>query len=87
MSMSLAEDGTRASVIDSDHDVRLFDLDDRSQLGQVLPVREDGGDIGRSTRHRAPVAFSETSDPCNDAPLRLPANGNARSRASRAARA
>ena len=37
VSMSLAEDGTRASVIDSDHDVRLFDLDDRSQLGEYSP--------------------------------------------------
>ncbi len=31
VSMSLAEDGTRASVIDSDDDVRLLDLDARSR--------------------------------------------------------
>ena len=53
-SMSLAEDGTRASVIDSDHDVRLFDLDDRSQLGEYSPFVEDGGDIGGRPRLRAP---------------------------------
>ena len=34
LSMSLAEDGTRASVIDSDQGVRLFDLDARTQLGE-----------------------------------------------------
>lgn len=64
-SMSLAEDGTRASVIDSDHDLRLFDLDDRSQLGEYSP-------FGRMMLTSAvdpvsgSVAFSETSDPCND---------------------
>ena len=39
--MSLAEDGTRASVIDSDEQgvrgVRLFDLDARTQLGEYSP--------------------------------------------------
>lgn len=65
VSMSLAEDGTRASVIDSDHDVRLFDLDARSQLGEYSP-------FGRMMLTSAvdpvsgSVAFSETSDPCND---------------------
>ena len=79
VSMSLAEDGTRASVIDSDHDVRLFDLDDRSQLGEYSP-------FGRMMVTSAvdpvsgAVAFSETSDPCNDARLYCPADGDARSR-------
>ena len=65
-SMSLAEDGTRASVIDSDHDVRLFDLDDRSQLGEYSPFAKM-----MLTSAVDPVsgsvAFSETSDPCTDA--------------------
>ncbi|WP_026550855.1 hypothetical protein [Arthrobacter sp. Br18] len=34
-SMSLSDNGTRASVIDSDDDVRLLDLDNRSQLGST----------------------------------------------------
>ena len=64
-SMSLAEDGTRASVIDSDHDVRLFDLDARSQLGEYSPF---GGMLVTSAVDpiSGAVAFSETSDPCND---------------------
>ncbi len=63
VSMSLAEDGTRASVIDSDHDVRLFDLDDRSQLGEYSP-------FGRKVVTSAvdpvsgAVAFGETRDLC-----------------------
>lgn len=36
-SMSLAQDGSRASVIDSDDDVRLLDLSARSQLGEYSP--------------------------------------------------
>ena len=63
ISMSLAEDGTRASVIDSDHDVRLLDLDDRSQLGEYAP-------IGRKVMTSAvdpvsgTVAFGEMRDQC-----------------------
>ena len=66
VSMSLAEDGTRASVIDSDHDVRLFDLDDRSQLGEYSPF---GKMVVTSAVDpvSGSVAFSETSDPCTDA--------------------
>ena len=62
LSMSLAEDGTRASVIDSDQGVRLFDLDARSQLGEYSPS-------GRTVVSSAidpvtgAVAFSEASDP------------------------
>lgn len=65
-SMSLAEDGTMASVIDSDDGVRLFDLDDRSQLGEYSP-------FGRTVLTSAldpvagTVAFSETSDACTEA--------------------
>ena len=66
VSMSLAEDGTRASVIDSDHDVRLFDLDDRSQLARYGPF-----DRMVVTSAIDPVtgavAVSETSAPCNEA--------------------
>ena len=62
LSMSLAEDGTRASVIDSDKGVRLFDLDARSQLGEYSPS-------GRAVVSSAidpvtgAVVFSEASDP------------------------
>ena len=64
-SMSLAEDGTRASVIDSDHNVRLFDLDDRSQLGEYSPfstmmLTSAVDPVSGS------VAFSETSTPCTN---------------------
>lgn len=65
VSMSLAEDGTRASVIDSDHDVRLFDLDDRSQLGEYSPFSNAVVTSAVDPVSGA-VAFSETSDPCND---------------------
>lgn len=62
-SMSLATDGTRASVIDSEDDVRLFDLADRSQLGEYGPffktVLTSAVDPRTGT-----VAFSEESDPC-----------------------
>ncbi|HEX5729780.1 BTAD domain-containing putative transcriptional regulator, partial [Microbacterium sp.] len=62
--MSLSEDGTRASVIDSDHDVRLLDLEDGSQLGEYSPfwrlvVTSDVDPVSGA------VAFSETSDPCD----------------------
>jgi WD40 repeat protein len=73
-SMSLAEDGTRASVIDSDHDLRLFDLDDRSQLGEYSPFSKR-----MLTSAVDPVsgsvAFSETSDPCFDALCPVPRTG------------
>lgn len=65
-SMSLAADGKRASVIDGDHDVRMFDLDDRTQLGDYSPpfkiIVTSAVDPVSGT-----VAFSETSDPCSEA--------------------
>ncbi len=66
-SMSLAADGTRASVIDSDHDVRLFDLDGRSQLGEYAP---SGRIVVTSAIDpvSGAVAFSETSGSCTEAP-------------------
>ncbi|WP_166791661.1 BTAD domain-containing putative transcriptional regulator [Cryobacterium frigoriphilum] len=66
VSMSLAQDGTRASVIDSDHDVRLFDLNDRSQLGEYSPFSRTVLTSAVDPVSGA-VAFSEISDPCNDA--------------------
>jgi DNA-binding SARP family transcriptional activator/WD40 repeat protein len=64
VSMSLAEDGTRASVIDSDQDVRLFDLNARSQLGEYSPF---GGVVTSAVDPvSGAVAFSEPSDPCTD---------------------
>ena len=66
VSMSLAEDGTRASVIDSDHDVRLFDLDDRSQLAEYAPFSRLVVTSAIDPVTGA-VAVSETSDPCNEA--------------------
>ena len=65
-SMSLSEDGTRASVIDSNHDVRLFDLDDRSQLAEYSPFFKTVVTSAVDPVSGA-VAFSETSDPCTDA--------------------
>ncbi|KQS97334.1 hypothetical protein ASG23_17480 [Cellulomonas sp. Leaf395] len=65
-SMSLAEDGTRAAVIDSDHDLRLFDLDDRSQLGEYSPFSTMMLTSAVDPVSGA-VAFSETSDRCTDA--------------------
>jgi len=62
-SMSLATDGTRASVIDGEHDVRLFDLDDRSQLGEYAPFFKIVVTSAVDPATGA-VAFSETSDPC-----------------------
>ena len=66
VSMSLAEDGARASVIDSDHDVRLFDLDDRSQLVEYAPF---GKMLVTSAVDpvTGAVAFSETSETCSEA--------------------
>ncbi|WP_421741538.1 BTAD domain-containing putative transcriptional regulator [Cellulomonas sp.] len=66
VSMSLAEVGSRASVIDSDHDLRLFDLDDRSQLGEYSPF---GKTVVTSAVDpvSGSVAFSEASDACTDA--------------------
>lgn len=65
-SMSLADDGIRASVIDSDQDVRLFDLDDRSQLGEYSPA---GRVLVTSAVHpvSGAVAFTETSGICSEA--------------------
>ena len=66
--MSLSEDGTRASVIDSDQGVRLFDLDDRTQLGEYSPPGEIV-DPGRTVVTSAidpvtgAVVFSKISDP------------------------
>ncbi|GAA1986462.1 BTAD domain-containing putative transcriptional regulator [Microbacterium pumilum] len=64
-SMSLAEDGTRASVIDSDDDVRLFDLDGRSQLGEYSPF---GGMLTTSAIHpvSGAVAVSQTLGLCTN---------------------
>ncbi|MEU1970948.1 WD40 repeat domain-containing protein [Microbacterium sp. NPDC019599] len=65
-SMSLAEDGTRASVIDSDGVVRLFDLDDRSQLAEYGPFFKIVVTSAIDPVTGA-VAFSETSDTCTEA--------------------
>ncbi|POH65125.1 MULTISPECIES: BTAD domain-containing putative transcriptional regulator [Cryobacterium] len=66
-SMSVAENGTRAAVIDSDDDVRLFDLDSRSQLGEYGPF---GGNVVSSAVDPASgtVAYSATSDLCSVLP-------------------
>jgi WD40 repeat protein len=65
-SMSLGQDGSRASVIDSDGDVRLFDLDARTQLGEYAPfansVVTSAVDPGSGE-----VAFSEVAGVCADA--------------------
>jgi len=63
--MSLAEDGARASVIDSDHDVRLVDLDDRSQLVEYAPFFKTVGTSAVDPVTGA-VAFSETSETCTE---------------------
>ena len=62
LNMSLAEDGNRASVIDSDQGVRLFDLDARAQLGEYSP---SGTSVVTSAIDpiTGAVVFSETSDP------------------------
>ncbi len=65
VSMSLAEDGARASVIDSNHDVRLFDLDDRSQLAKYAPFDRIVVTSAIDPVTGA-VAVSQTSDPCNE---------------------
>ncbi len=62
LGMSLATDGTRASVIDSDQDVRLFDLDDRSQLGEYSPSVKTVVSSAIDPVTGA-VVFSEASDP------------------------
>ena len=65
MSMSLAKDGTRVSVIDSDGDLRLLDLDDRSQLGEYSPSRHGG------VRHRPCLGhrcIQRRMGPCNACP-------------------
>ena len=65
LSMSLSEDGTRASVIDNDQGVsgvRLFDLDARTQLGEYSPP---AGNVVTSAIDpvTGAVVFSETSEP------------------------
>lgn len=65
-SMSLSGDGTRASVIDSDNDVRVFDLEDRSQLAEYSPFFHTVVASAFDPVSGA-VALSETSDPCTDA--------------------
>ena len=65
LSMSLAEDGARASVIDSDHDVRLVDLDDRSQLVEYAPFFKRLVTSAVDPVNGA-VAFSETSETCTE---------------------
>lgn len=74
-SMSLARDGSRASVIDQEGDVRLFDLDARSQLGEYAPfansvvtsaVDPDSGE----------VAFSEVAGRCADGRCDFQRTGN-----------
>ena len=65
VSMSLGEDGTRASVIDNDRDVRLFDLENRSQLGEYSPFSKRVVTSAVDPVTGA-VAFSETSDRCDD---------------------
>jgi WD40 repeat protein len=66
-SMSLASDGTQASVIDSDHDVLLFDLDQRSQLGEYAPFFKTVVTSAVDPATGA-VAFSETLGPCTGLP-------------------
>ena len=77
-SMSLAEDGTRASVIDSDHDVRLFDLENEVAARRVLAVLQDGGDVGDRPRHWGGRVQRDIRPLWRS--LRLPPNRNARCR-------
>ena len=65
-SMSLSGDGTRASVIDSNNDVRLFDLEDRSQLAEYSPFFNTVVTSSFDPVSGA-VALSETSGSCTDA--------------------
>jgi DNA-binding SARP family transcriptional activator len=66
-SMSLAESGTRASVIDSDDDLRLLDLASRSQLGEYSPI---GGKVATTAVDpvSGAVAFSATLGLCDALP-------------------
>ena len=66
-SMSLAKNGTRASVIDSDDDLRLFDLANRSQLGEYSPF---GGMVAATAVDpvSGTVAFSQALGLCNALP-------------------
>ena len=79
LSMSLAEDGARASVIDSDHDVRLVDLDDRSQLVEYAPFFKRCGDVGGRPRQWGGRVQRDIRNLHRD-PLRLPPDSNARCR-------
>ena len=62
--MAFAEDGTRASVIDGNGDLRLFDLYQQSQLAEYSP---SGGMIAALAIDpvSGAVAFSETSGFCD----------------------
>ena len=64
-SMSLEKNGTRAAVIDSNEDLRLLDLANRSQLGEYSPgtVAATAIDPVSGT-----VAFSRTLGLCYDLP-------------------
>ncbi|MDQ0673158.1 DNA-binding SARP family transcriptional activator [Pseudarthrobacter siccitolerans] len=67
VSMSLEKDGTRVSVIDSDDDLRLFDLADRSPLGEYSPF---GGKVAATAVDpvTGTVAFSATMGLCDALP-------------------
>ncbi len=64
VSMSLAAEGARASVIDGDQDLRLFDLEDSSQLGEYGPFFNVVVTSAVDPVTGA-VTFGETSDPCD----------------------
>ncbi|WP_457962671.1 hypothetical protein M1E17_14220 [Arthrobacter sp. D1-29] len=66
-SMSLEKNGTRASVIDSDDDLRLFDLANRSQLGDYSPT---GGMMAATAVDpvSGTVAFSQALGLCEALP-------------------
>jgi DNA-binding SARP family transcriptional activator/WD40 repeat protein len=64
-SMSLANNGTRASVIDSDEDLRLLDLANGSQLGEYSPGTVAATAIDPVS---GAVAFSATLGLCYELP-------------------
>ncbi|MET3773197.1 nSTAND1 domain-containing NTPase [Arthrobacter nitrophenolicus] len=65
-SMSLEKDGNRVSVIDSDDDLRLFDLANRSQLGEYSPI---GGVVATDVDPvSGAVAFSAMLGLCDALP-------------------
>ena len=64
LGLSLTKDGTRASVIDSDDDVRLFDLGSRSQLGEYSPP--SGAVLASAVDPRSgSITFSEGIGTCS----------------------